>query len=102
MGGQGRVQAEGGQTGTYAFIKVHRRSASGFPGKLDWSIQTKKVRVLVSFAGGSSKGYTRGKAPGRGRDCFSLWLCSCCKGMLTGGARVSSRPLQATGHTKGR
>ena len=65
-GGQGRVQADSKQQDlghTSFFIRICKWSAFGVPGlRLDWSIQTKKSRVLVSSTGVLSKGHTRGRS----------------------------------------
>ena len=88
-GGEGSVQAEGAGLWT----------VSGFPGKPNWSIQTKKSRVWVCFAGFSSEGYTVGKALGRQivYHCDSAGVSRACSQEVS----VSSKPLQATCHTKG-
>ena len=84
---------------THALTRVCRWTASGFPGEPNWSTQTKKSRVWVRFAGFSSKGYTVGKALG----CQIVYHCdsAAVSRACSREGSVSSKPLQATCHTKG-
>ena len=47
--------------GAWAFFKVHGWSASGFPTKPDWLVQTKRTGTLISSAAVLSQEHTRGR-----------------------------------------
>lgn len=98
-GGQGRVPAEKqAGPGIQAFIRVHRWSALGFPGKPDWAIQTRKSRVLVSFAGVLSKG----GRPGTWRLFITFtWDSAAVSRARSQEGSVSSKPCRSPATQKG-
>ena len=65
QGGQGRVQTDRmTEPGAHAFISKHRGNFGVSGLRPDWSIQTKKTRILISSQETYLRG-TQGEGPGK-------------------------------------